>query len=149
MKEIILKLDKIKDQIIADNTDSVLRVFALVARTDVENKWDVLISGDWVEKINPENELINVIEKIKKEFNNNLDFLAQIVVFPPTELFIKLLGQTLINEDLKMNEEINSLKIADNLIISKIVLLYEDFSDMDLTIPELASPKKHQTVESF
>ena len=99
MKEIFEKLNEIKDEILLEKGANELRLFVLVARTDIDARWDILFSADWLEKTNSEKDLVYLIEKLKSKFDGNLDFLARIVVATPHEIFIKRLAKAIIREN--------------------------------------------------
>jgi hypothetical protein len=120
MNEIIKKLKEVRDRIIDEKDKSLLRFFGLIARTDLENKYDLLISADWLEKSNSEKDLIYVIDSLKKEFTDDFDFLSQIVLLIPSEEFI----QTLLRMLPKDVDEVSNFKLADNYELKQIYILY-------------------------
>ncbi len=139
MKEIIEKLNKIKGQILSEQTKGKLRLFVLIKRTDQENKWDVLLSADWFEKTNSEKDLVYFIKKIKSEFTD-LDFLARILVATPNELFIKSLANAILNTGVEGMEDITNLKVPEvDTVIKHINVIHIDFSSIDLK--EKGSPE--------
>lgn len=137
MKEIIEKLTIIKDKILSEKTNGRLRFLGLIARTDIEGKWDLLLSADWIKKNSSETDLIYIIQKLKDGFAGNLDFLSRIVLLTPNETFVQQLARTITREDLKNGEEITSLKISADFTVRKMLYIFLDFQGIDLnTIQE-------------
>src|SRR5688500_975096 len=115
MKEIIEKLNLVKDNIISEK--GTLRFFGLIARTDLENKWDLLISSDWIEKNSSDEELVYVITKLKEAFSEKLDFLSRIVLLRPEEHFIQELARVIVKEHDGKTGEIRNLKVSDDFTV--------------------------------
>jgi len=150
MNEIIEKLKKVKDTIILEKGDT-LRLSLLIARTDMESKWDLFMSGDWLKKNNSEKDLIYVIEKLKAEFNENLDFLSQIVLLVPTDDFFKALARAIKKEN-RMEGEIKDLRISSGFVIKQMYLISSNLDQLELGEDiEVATPpeKKDSEVRDF
>src|SRR3989339_2004319 len=98
MKEIIKKLTNIKNTILSEKSSGKLRFFGLIARVDIDNKWDLLISADWIEKNSSEETLIYIIQKLKESFDGKLEFLSSIVLLTPKEAFVRQLARGIISE---------------------------------------------------
>lgn len=118
-----------------EKTNGRLRLFALIARPDLEGKWDILFSADWLEKTNSEKDLIYLIEKLKSEFGKNLDFLSRIVVAKPNEMFIQQLTKAVIRENSGQQGEIASLSTSSDFSVHIFVVAI-DFTGMNLEITE-------------
>lgn len=133
MKEIIEKLNKIKEEILLERTEGRLRLFSLIARNDLDGKWDILFSADWLEKTNSEKDLVYLITKLKSEFAENLDFLARILVGTPKEIFIKQFIQAIVERgELGGPEEVKDLFVSKDLTISGLFIIAIDSTDLDL-----------------
>lgn len=132
MKEIVEKLSRVIEKITLEKTSGILRFFGLIERNDLENKWDILLSADWLEKNNSEKDLIYVIERLKEEFSNNLDFLSSVVLLIPSNPLIKYLAKAV---SLSENEGIerHSVKIDEDFTIKHMYVLASDFTGFDLT----------------
>jgi|CXWL01.1.fsa_nt_gi hypothetical protein len=131
MKEIVEKLNKIKDRIVSEK-GAVPRLFVLIERNDLDAKWDILFSTDWLEKTNSEKDLIYVIDQLKTEFNGNLDFLARILMAKPDDLFIKSIAKAIIKSDVNTPGEVNELFVKEGLVIHRMFVVSLDFNGMDL-----------------
>ena len=131
MNELIEKLNNVKKSILNEKKGSVFYFFGLVERVDLENKWDLLISTDWLKKENQEKDLVFFIEKIKTEFGDNFDFISKIVLFTSDEEFLLALGRALEKED-ESRAEFFNIKIADNFTLKHLYVLYQNFKSLDL-----------------
>lgn len=144
MNEIIEKLNKVKDKMLFEKRGT-LYFFGLLQRTDLENKWDIVVSSSWLEKSNTQEDLVYVINKLKDEFNNDLDFISRIVLFTASESFINDLGWALEKTDnrkLSETKEILNLKISEEVSIRHLYVLACDFSSLKLYEPiEIRSPE--------
>ena len=132
MKEIVEKLRKVKDEILLEKTTSKLRIFVLIARADLEGKWDIILSADWLERTNSEKDLVYLITKLKSEFGENLDFLARIVVATPREIFIQHLGKAIINEPQGELGELKDLQISADFKAQHLFVIEVDFDGINL-----------------
>ncbi len=132
MREIIEKLGKIRDEILSERTEGKLRFFGLIARVDLEDKWDLLLSADWLEKSNSEKDMIYLIKKLKKEFEGNLDFLAKIVLLTPKESFMQNLVRAIARENKGEAKEIINLKISQGFTVRSLLVVTLDFAGIDL-----------------
>jgi len=133
MKEIFEKLNEIKDEILLEKGANELRLFVLVARTDIDARWDILFSADWLEKTNSEKDLVYLIEKLKSKFDGNLDFLARIVVATPHEIFIKRLAKAIIRENGRESGEIVGLVTTADFTVKRLFVMYINFSDEEIS----------------
>ena len=61
--------------------------FGALQRRDLENKYDILLSADWVTQNNSEEDLIYLISKLK-QIMVDIEFLSQIVILKKDERFI-------------------------------------------------------------
>lgn len=78
MKEIIEKLMRIEKETSAEKGQYDL--FALFLREDANDKWDILVSADWVNK-NKEEALRYLSQKIQKTFTpNELLQISRVVI---------------------------------------------------------------------
>jgi hypothetical protein len=133
MKEITEKLNNISKEIISERKEGRLRLFALIARTDLDNKWDILISADWIKKNNSEEELVYIIKKLKKEFSENLDFLSRLVLLTPKELFTREIAKATIKENDGKPGELFKLKTSTDFIVKHIIVIHLDYKMEELT----------------
>lgn len=132
MNEITQKLITISDKILQEKT-GILRFFGLLARSDLNEKWDLLVSADWIEENNNESDLVYIIERLKEEFSENLDFLSQIVILSPRESFIMRLAQALIRENILVPGEAYNLMISPDFAVNHTHVIKLDFTGIDLT----------------
>ncbi len=132
MKEILEKLKKVKDEILLEKKDGKLRLLALIARADLENKWDILLSADWLKKTNGEDDLVYLIEKLRSEFDNKLSFLASVVSATPNETFIRQLARAVLKEGRSGVEEISDLSTSDNFAVKQAFIVAIDFEGINL-----------------
>lgn len=132
MNEITQKLIAVSDKIIQEKTSGILRFFGLLARADLSEKWDLLVSADWIEENNNQADLVYIIEKLKEEFAENLDFLSQIVILSPRESFIMRLAQALIREEILIPGEVSQLMISPDFTVSHVHIMKLDFTGIDL-----------------
>jgi hypothetical protein len=137
MKEIIDKLTIIRDKVVSERTDGILRFFGLIARIDLDSKWDLLISADWISKNNNEEDLIYIIKKLKEEFMEHLDFLSRIVVLTSNEFFVKQLARAILTKSLSERGEISNLQISPDFVVKQLYVISFDFNGIDLDAPEI------------
>lgn len=133
MKEIIEKLKNIRDEIISEKNQGKLRFFGLIARADLEGKWDILLSADWFKENNKEKDLVYFIEKLKNKFKKDLEFLSKIVLLAPSEMFIQQLAKVIITKGLDTEKEITDLKVFADFTVKRIFVVALDFTGIDLT----------------
>ena len=136
MKEIIEKLNNIKNKIIEEKTTGKLRFLGLIARADIEGKWDLLVSADWIKKNSSEDDFVYIIQKLKDNFDEKLDFLARIVLLTPKEAFIQQLARAIIRENGGEAGKITSLKTTKDYIVAQIVVIAFDFTDIGLDVSQ-------------
>ena len=90
MKEIIEKLKKILIEL--DNEKGPVLFYALFLREDSPNKWDLIVSSDWLESINIDSYRI-VTNKIQNGFSQNeLLQISRVVVLDendPMMIFLR------------------------------------------------------------
>ncbi len=134
MNEILKKLKKVQDSIISDDKFGKIFLFAIIERVNLENKWDIVISAERLTGNNEKEDLTYVIEQLKKEFENDLGFLSQIVLTKSDD-FVKDFARALNKVEIKEGEVLN-LKLLDNFIIKHAYVISSDFSTLDLTIHE-------------
>lgn len=150
MKDTIAKLNKIRDEILHEKK-GVLHLFALIARVDIEGKSDLLLSADWVEKNNAETDLVYVIEKLKSEFESNLEFLSKIVLLTPDQPFIKQLAKAVYRENQGQPGELNDLNISGDFVVKKVNIIAIEFnpSDLETDVEEGGVPEAVGHVAEF
>lgn len=119
MNEIIEKLKKIALEILREKTS--LKFFGLFRRMDLEEKWDILLSADWLSD-KKEDDLVYVINKLNREFPDNLDFLAQIALLKPSEDFIKKL---LVRINGSGDIEFRDFKLDDSSTLNKFYVVHK------------------------
>jgi hypothetical protein len=150
MKENIEKLESIYKEIISEKTSGKVYFFGLLSRIDIEEKWDILISADWLKENNSQEDLVYIIKKLKDRFFDKLEFLSEIVLLVSKEPFIQDLARSLGKTEIK-NKEIEGLKILDDFIIKKLYIINADFSalklDPSLTIGLEGKGKKNDLAE--
>ena len=129
MENNILKLKKIAEKLI--KIKGSLLFMGLVERHDVEDKWDLLISGDWVESGKSERDLIEIINELKAEFVEGFDFISQILTYKTSEPFIQHLALSIKKENPEIGEKIK-LKLFDDFVITTYII-YHDFENFDIT----------------
>lgn len=132
MKETLEKLNKIKEEILAEKKEGLLRLFALIERNDLEGKWDLIFSADWLEKTNSEKDLVYLIEKIKSEFGENIDFLARILAASPKEIFIQEFSKAILRESKEYPTEIRNLAVSSTFTANHLFVITIDFTGIDL-----------------
>ncbi|GEM_PF-1709111 len=130
MKEIIRKLNTIKDELL--NEKGSLLMFVLIERNDTEGKWDLLLSANWIPKTNNQSDLIYIINKLKKEFKENLEFLSQIVIGTPTDSFILRIARAIDKQNIELSEEIFDLQVSPEFTIHRLYVIAMNFTDMEL-----------------
>jgi hypothetical protein len=135
MNEIIEKLNIAKDRIISERGNT-LKIFVLIRRFDLENKWDLIIGADWAEERNKEKDLIFFIEILKKSFDNNLNFLSQIEILNTHEIFIQQISRAIIEQGFEEETDISDLRISPNFLVGEIYIIKFDMDEEDL-IPEM------------
>lgn len=135
MREIIEKLTAIKDSILTEKSGGKLRFFGALVRADMEEKWDLLISADWVEKNSSEEDLVYIIKKLKDSFGEKLDFLFRIVLLKPDETFVRQLAKAIIRENGGKPGEITNLAVNAEFTLKQLIVIALDFSGIDLDSP--------------
>ena len=86
MNEIIKKIEKVYEAINSERTGT--RLFALFHRTDIDNKWDLVISARWFSN-DKRKDLIYVIEKLKERLTeNDIEILDRIELIRPSGKFV-------------------------------------------------------------
>lgn len=131
MNEILEKLNNVKNKILGKKKGSVFYFFGLVERTDLENKWDLLIGADWLEKENQEKDLVFFIEEIKSELGSDFDLISKIVLFTSDEEFLLALGRALSKEEESKTEFFN-LKLMDNFALKHLYVIDRNFDSLEL-----------------
>ena len=120
MKDIVLKMNRIKDIFDSSKSFGDIILFALILRTDNEiGKWDLVISGSTVLENNSTDNLKLVIENLKLEFKEKIDFLSQIHILMPKEWVVSKIRSSL-KEDIDSPEEFCDLIIDDTFTIGQI-----------------------------
>lgn len=133
MKEIVKKLIRVSESITSDESRGGVKLFLLIRRTDLDNKWDILFSADWIKNENRQNDLVYLINKLKEEFDENIDFVSRIVLGTPGEDFIKKFAKAIIEADVKQGEEVLDLSVFGDFTAERIfVITIGDFSSEDL-----------------
>ena len=132
MKEILEKMKKVRDVFIAQKKDGLLRLFILT-RPELSEKWDVLISADWMTGFNSEQDLVYAIEEIKKGMDNNLDFLSSVIVLGSGEPIVGRIAQMILKENGGKEGEIASLRISDKLILQNVQIVHFGFSSDEIS----------------
>ncbi|MEX2411922.1 MAG: hypothetical protein WD607_11255 [Candidatus Paceibacterota bacterium] len=139
MKDIIKKLNKIKDEINSEK-ESNFKLFCLIARADLGNKWDLLLIADWIKESNSEENLIYIINKIKEEFKEDLDYFSRIVLLPTNERFVSKIIKAIFRENKeedKINKkEFSRLKIEKDFIIKKLFIIEMNINKKDIETRE-------------
>ena len=152
MTEIIEKLKNIKDEILRDK-GGLLRFFGLLARMDVEGKWDLLISANWIEKNTSEADLVYVINKLKDKFSNKLDFLFRIVLLTPDEPFISQLVAAINRENGGQAGELTSLKLSETFHVKQVIVIALDSTGIEFAaleeVPENIGPVGTKEITDF
>lgn len=136
MDEILDKIREINSEIKSEKTEGVLRLFALIERTDLESKWDIVFSSDWLKKTNDEDVLIYLLDKLKNKFNGELEFLARVVVVKPDDSFIQNLAKSIVDNNLDTRGEIKELKVLPDSTIKKINMIEFNFKNYSFNIPD-------------
>ena len=148
MKEIVTKLNSINTFLSNDKKLGTIFFFGLLARTDMEGKWDIVISASNIKENNSEGDLVYVIDALKKEFFSELNFLSQIITLTPTENFIKDVARALGN-DSAQGEEVTDIKLADKFVIGKMYVICSNFSKLDLTEQTVGLSKEEENSVVF
>jgi len=145
MNEIISKLKNVAKSFNSEGQLGKIVLFALIKRSDLENKWYILIGADKLKKNNSEDDLIYVIEKLKSEFNSDLSFISQILLFVREEDVIKDFARALTKIHVSEGE-VMSLKLTPNVTIEMVQIIESDFEGLDLGLPDItrveSGPKK-------
>ncbi len=129
MNENISKLKNIAKNLLKKK-DSLL-FMGLIERHDAENSWDLLISGDWVESGKSEEDLVLIIDELKREFAEGFDFISQIITYRTSEPFIQHLARTIQKNNPAIGEKVE-LKFFDDFIITAYIVHHE-FDDFEAT----------------
>ena len=91
MKEILQKLTAIEKETSAERGE--YNLFALFLREDSSNKWDILVSANWINK-NKENALKYLAQKIQKAFTpEELFQISRIVIIEENNPALPVLQQ--------------------------------------------------------
>lgn len=127
------RLQNISRVIAEEKGIETLRFFGLLERTDLDQKWDLLISADWIERSSNEKDFLYVIDKLKKEFGNDLEFLSRIVLMTPQKAFIKNLAMSLENIELQeLPKEIFDFKVSSDFILKHAFIFHLNFKSLDI-----------------
>lgn len=102
MKYILQNLDELKKIILKEKGQ--LYYMGIISRVDKENKWDVLLTAEWIKENNSEKDLVYILDKLKELFEGNLDFLSNVVLYEPEEDFVFLLKDFCLENEVKLNE---------------------------------------------
>lgn len=123
------KVNKVKDVILSEKEGVIL--IAVIKRTDLDKKWDILLSASWVKKPNDEDDLLYLIKILRAGLSDDFDYVSKILVLPPQEQFIQDIVKSIKDAKLPDGWE-GELKINDNFIINEIGLVFTDFSNFEL-----------------
>jgi hypothetical protein len=151
MKETTNKLKKVIDRIVAEK-NGILRLFALVKRTDGENKWDLLLSADWMQKDNSVEDIEYILETLRDEMGEDSSLFLQIVLLQPKNSFIQLLAKALIRDAISVGETATNVKLRSTFALACINLLAFDFTGFifDVSAPvNLENKTAEQKAEEF
>lgn len=99
-----------------------LDFFAVIKRFDAEDKWDVVLSADWIEQSNKQEDLIYIIEIIREEYFGKIDFISKILSFNPSEAFITDIALAVTKNDIPEGHK-GELLVSDDLLISEIHII--------------------------
>jgi hypothetical protein len=97
-------------------------LFAIFARTDIENNWDVVVSAKWM---NSEREALDIVAKALTDTLKKDEMLkiARIVYLPQKELFVTLINKlfTVQHNPVRIeNCELGGLQIKEGYIVSSV-----------------------------
>lgn len=133
MNEIIKKLKIVEEQVISEKNQET-SLFVLIKRTDLDgDKWDIILSSNWIEKNNLESDLVYIIDKLKLAFADQLDFLAQLVLLIPSSPLVKLLAKAAYEGKMTIGEEIKELKLLKNYTIKCLIPVTISLKHFDLS----------------
>lgn len=142
MDEIILKLNKVKDSLVTDDVLGTLFFFGLIKRVDLDDKWDILISSSKLLKNNSEKDLTYVINQLKKEFGDDINFLSRIVLLMSNEGFIADMARAIEQYSIEEGKEIIDLKIAEDFTIKQMYIICLNFESV--VFPSIKEVKKNE-----
>jgi len=146
MDDIIKKFKIVTNDILLDHKQEDLFFFGIAERFEVEEKWDVLLSGAWIKERHDQKDLIYLIEKLKKQFGEDLSFLGQIVILPKDAGFVEELSASLKDKDASGGSILNSVYIRPGFVIRQLCVFANNLSKLNLSLFTLK--KDVQTVLS-
>lgn len=141
------KFNKIKDKILSEKGS--LDFFVVIKRFDIDNKWDLLISGEWITESNLQADLVYVIELLKSEYEDKIDFISKILLLAPNEDFINDLAKAVITQDIPMGYK-GELLVDTDTLISEINILYfnsDKYKNIDFSDKEIVELPKELVFE--
>lgn len=118
-------------------------LFALIKRTDIEDKWDILISADWIKKNNDQTDLVEIIKILRSEFASDLDFLSKIVLLVKEEPIVTDIARAIKQYSLPEGY-VGELRIDDSFTIEEINLVHIDLNNFDVSKSEIEEVREKQ-----
>ncbi len=123
MTFILDKFKSIVDKIISDK--DTLDFFAVIKRFDIEDKWDVVLSAEWIKQSNNQEDLVYIIELLKNEYDDKIDFVSRLLTFSPDEKFITDIAESVTRNNLNEGYR-GEIVVSEDLIISEINIIRLD-----------------------
>jgi len=120
IEEIVQKLINTEKRISKEKGED-FNFFGAFKRMDLENSWDIVISANWFSK-NKRKDLIYIINEIKKDLKDEeLMFLARIVLIKPEDKLIRELNKVIKIEHgmtEMIDNQINEIRLKHAYIIT-------------------------------
>ena len=148
MKEILLKLNKFKERILSDNKLGEVYFIGLLSRVDLENKFDILISAKNITSSNSVDDLTYIINNLKIDLGDDINYISQIVSLSPGEEFINDLGISIESNLLSEGMDASDLKISDNFVLKQVSIILANFSKYNFR-PKVSEDKIIAPVQNF
>lgn len=148
MKKFLNNLENIKNEILSERKS--LLFFSLFLRNDESEKWDLVMSADWVEDGKTKEVVKLILEKFR---NNNVDYepyIENFVVFSPAENLLSHIAAAYKKGSVEKTAEGNDLLklFSDYAIEAKVI--HADFSSFEIKkIPSTRNVRKVEASAVF
>ncbi|MDD5251465.1 MAG: hypothetical protein PHT12_02420 [Patescibacteria group bacterium] len=64
-------------------------LFGLFKRSDLDDKWDLLVSADWLNERNYQDNFVSIQKTLHRYLGSNINIIARILMIPDNVPFVK------------------------------------------------------------
>jgi hypothetical protein len=132
MKFFLKELKIVYNELLSEKES--LLFLALFSRKDEENRWDLIISANWIEAGRTREVVKLLLEKFKKQGVDYSEYIENIVVLNHSDNFLHHLAAAYKNKGEKIIKEkdgVCTIKLFDDFQI-KAVVLHEKLDELEI-----------------